>query len=137
FKPCLAGAARRNGLRLVPYGPKAPASMGRFLLSYDCVAVRLGDVWRLYDPGEAELPSGMIPWKLEGQMGMICRVDSSCALRFPIASPEASAESRRADLRLGEDGTLKGTLRWSWSGHFLERLGSDSPAKNRADAEAL
>jgi hypothetical protein len=55
-------------------------------------------------------------------MGLLCDRDSSRFMESGYSEPEHSVRSRAADLELKPDGTLEGTLRVSWSGHFNDAM---------------
>ena len=88
-----------------------------FLDSYQ-VAVRLDGTWTTVDPCLRYLPWDMQEWSEEAANALLCDRDSSRFIETPIAAPERTTRARRADLDLQPDGTLKGTLRTSFSGHF-------------------
>jgi len=88
-----------------------------FLDSYQ-VAVRLDGQWTTFDPVARYLPWDMRSWDEESTLGLLCDRDSSVFIETGYSTPENSVMIRSADLDLGPDGTLAGTVHVSWSGHF-------------------
>jgi hypothetical protein len=81
------------------------------------VAVKVGENWQFYDPGTAYLPYGLSRWQEEGMPALIC-AEKSFFVQTPLSGPEKSVEKRIARLKLNEDGTLTGSIRIEYSGHF-------------------
>jgi hypothetical protein len=102
-----------------------------------CVAVRVGDSWRYFDPAARYVPAGMIPWWEEGQQAIL--VDSKKE-RFEIL-PVAPSDSNRCEgtgrFRLLADGTLEGEaaerFTGQWAAHLKEKLDDVSPEKRTDD----
>lgn len=92
------------------------------------VAVRLDGGWRFFDPSSAYLPTGMLPWRAEGEDVLIldAQQKESVFVKTPVSTPDKSLEKRTAKLRLSEDGTLEGDVRIEYSGH----LGADQKELN-------
>jgi transglutaminase-like putative cysteine protease len=92
-----------------------------FLNTYQ-VAVRIDGRWATFDPVQRYLPWDMHAWDEEASMGLLCDRDSSRFLETGYSEPEHSVRTRVAELDLKPDGTLEGTVRVSWSGHFNDAL---------------
>lgn len=98
------------------------------------VAVRIGDAWRLFDPGAARVPFGMLRWDREGQLAILSdpKPKELTWIRVPDTPAEASRIKRIADLTLEEDGTVEGDVRVEETGHFaVARRERDDEAKER------
>jgi len=96
------------------------------------VAVRVGDSWKFYDPGFHYLTPGMLRWQEEGVDALIAN-DSPVWVKTPLSSPDKSRETRVANLRLDENGTLEGDVTIEYTGHLaVERKAlndDDSPTQ--------
>ena len=88
-----------------------------FLNSYQ-VAVRLDGRWESFDPLARYLPWDMRPWDEEATMGLLCDRDSSRFVETSYSGPERTVRTRSVDLALEPDGTLEGTVRVLWTGHW-------------------
>ena len=51
-------------------------------------------------------------------MGLLCDRDSSAFIETSYSGPERTVRTRSADLELKPDGTLEGTVRVLWTGHW-------------------
>ena len=99
-----------------------------YFLTQHAAAVRLDDGWHFFDPASTYVPFGMLPWKSEGQEVLLLDTKNN-VFRFvdtPMSTPDKSLEKRTAKLRLSEDGTLEGTVRIEYTGHF----GADKKEQN-------
>lgn len=85
-------------------------------LSQTAVSVALGAQTILLDPGVPEVPFGKLPWPITGAGGFRVEKDSV----IPIATPELLASEagvrRWAELQLGADGALSGTMQVDYYG---------------------
>lgn len=103
-----------------------------FMQAYD-IAVRVGDEWRFYDPASTYVPFGMLRWQEESQDALISDPREPIWVKTPLSAPDKSKQTRLANLRLSEDGTLEGDVKIEYSGHFaVERKewdDDDSPAQ--------
>jgi hypothetical protein len=103
-----------------------------FLGAYD-IAVKLGNEWRVVDPGSAYVPLGMLLWQEEGESALLTDPKESTFIKTPLSAPEKSLEKRRANLKLSEDGTLEGDVKIEYGGHLGIEMKNfnddDSPAQ--------
>jgi hypothetical protein len=97
------------------------------------IAVRVGDKWRLFDPGTTYTTFGMLRWQEEGQQTLIADEKAPAWIMSPVSAPQKSLEKRTARLRLADDGTLEGDVRIEYTGHIAadvkENYDDDSPAE--------
>ena len=104
-----------------------------YFIDLICVAVKVGDQWRFYDPTETYLPAGMLAWQAEGQQTLIGDPKEAVWMMTPLSAPQLSREKRTAKLRLAEDGTLEGEVRLEYIGHMAndkkEYNDDDSPTQ--------
>jgi transglutaminase-like putative cysteine protease len=86
------------------------------------VAVNLGGNWKFFDPGFNYVPFGMLRWQEEGSEVLV--TDPKQPVWVPVAMSPAdkSKVTRRATLKLADDGTLEGDVQLQYTGHFaIER----------------
>jgi hypothetical protein len=89
----------------------------RAFLSSDDIAVKLGDHWLLFDPATPYLEPGMLRWQEEGLRVLISDPNEPVFVNTPLLPAMRSARRCRAELRLTEDGSLEGTVQYTFSGH--------------------
>ncbi|HEX7315107.1 MAG TPA: DUF3857 domain-containing protein [Pyrinomonadaceae bacterium] len=97
------------------------------------IAVRVGDGWRLFNPGSTYVPFGMLRWQEEGQQTLIADEKEPAWVSSPISAPTRSLEKRTGKLTLSEEGVLEGDVRIEYTGHVAadmkEYNDDDSPAE--------
>jgi hypothetical protein len=104
-----------------------------FLRSYK-IAVRVGDQWRFFDPGNKYVSNGMLRWQEEGQNAMILGRFVETYHFTPLSPPGKSLQKRTARFRLSEDGTLEGDASIEYTGHFATEK---REANEKASPQAL
>ena len=87
-----------------------------YLLNRGCIAVQVLGTWRAFDPTAADLPSGMLPWWIQGVDMLVPDPETPVFVRTPISSPEQSLKRRIAHLKLSEDGTVEGDVTGEFAG---------------------
>ena len=108
-----------------------------FLRSYK-IAVRIGNQWRFFDPGNKHVPNGMLRWQEEGLNAMILGRFVETYYFTPISPSEKSLQKRTARFRLSEDGTLEGDASIEYTGHFAtEKRETDEKASPQAHEQML
>ncbi len=88
-----------------------------YFLDKEIIAVKLNDKWAFFDPSVSYLETGMLPWQQEGIQALISDPKEAFFTMTPFSTPDRSVRKRRANFRLNEDGTLEGTVLYSYSGH--------------------
>src|SRR5205085_7979934 len=95
------------------------------------IAVRVGDGWRLFNPGSTYVPFGMLRWQEEGQPTLIADEKEPVWIDSPMSAPTRSLEKRTGKLKLSDDGILEGDVRIEYTGHVAadmkEYKDDDSP----------
>jgi hypothetical protein len=81
------------------------------------IAVNLDGKWRYYDPATPYLEPGMIPWQHEAQNALISDPKGGFFVATQYTEPARSRKDRRAAFQLLEDGTLEGTVTYTYTGH--------------------
>ena len=94
-----------------------PKLTERFFLDNGAVAIRQGNTWRVLDVSRQFLTPGMLPWQEEGMFALIADPKAPLFIQTPQSAPEASAESRKAELELSAEGTLEGDVTETFTGH--------------------
>lgn len=97
------------------------------------IAVRVGEGWRLFNPGSTYVPFGMLRWQEEGVPTLIADEKEPTWIDSPMSDPARSLEKRTGKLKLSEDGVLEGDVRIEYTGHVAadmkEYNDDDSPAE--------
>jgi uncharacterized protein DUF3857 len=87
-----------------------------FMSSYN-MAVRVDNEWRFFDPAGTYIPFGMLRWQEEGLNAMISDPVQPIYAQTGLSPAEKSLKKRTATLRLSEDGTIEGDVRFEYTGH--------------------
>ncbi len=84
------------------------------------VAVKVGDSWRFFCPGNYLAPFSMLGWKDEGATAVLCGKNDRelMFVRMPNSAAADSRAVRRGTFSLSSDGTLEGEVEISWTGHL-------------------
>ena len=101
------------------------------------IAVKLNEKWIFFDPSAQYLEPGMLPWQAEGQQALIADPKEGFFVTTQYLQPEKSRRDRRASFKLLEDGSLEGTVTYTYTGHVArlekERYEQMSPAQQEED----
>jgi len=81
------------------------------------VAVKLGDKWVFYDPVSRFLEPGMLRWQEEGQQALISDPKEGFWAPSQHLEPDRSDRKHRARFKLLADGSLVGSVEYSYTGH--------------------
>jgi hypothetical protein len=99
------------------------------------IAVRFGDSWKFFAPGQPYIASGMLRWQEEGVDALILG-ETNVWTTTPMSPPDKSKEKRVATFRLDENGTLEGDVNIEYTGHLaVERknLNDDDSSEQRQE----
>jgi hypothetical protein len=105
-----------------------------FLRTYD-IAVKVNGQWRFFDPASTYHTLGMLRWQEEGSPALICGPTDSEIVSTPLSSPEKSKRSRRAVLRLADDGTIEGVTHLEYTGHAASSRRADYQGRKPEERE--
>jgi hypothetical protein len=101
------------------------------------IAVKLNEKWIFFDPSSQYLEPGMLRWQEEGQQALISDPKDGFFATTQYLQPARSRRDRRASFKLLEDGSLEGTVTYTYSGHVArlqkERYEQMSPAQQEED----
>lgn len=96
----------------------SPSYADEYFLSNPDVAIKIGNEWRFFDPAASYLPLGMLYWGEEDSSALIPDPKEPKFVITPLSPSEKSRETRKANLRLSEDGTLEGDVAIEYTGHL-------------------
>jgi uncharacterized protein DUF3857 len=85
-----------------------------------------------FDPGAEFTPFGLLPWMESGVVGMKLDKEGGKWINTVLPDSDASRIERKGDLRLSDDGTLEGTLSFTWTG--LAAMSRRVSERNEDDA---
>ncbi|HSP68390.1 MAG TPA: DUF3857 domain-containing protein [Bryobacteraceae bacterium] len=88
-----------------------------YFLNEFSVAVKVGDKWSFYDPSTSYLEPGMLRWQEEGQQALLSDPKEGTFIPTPYTDPARSKRQRRAHLKLLPNGTVEGTVEYTYTGH--------------------
>jgi Transglutaminase-like superfamily len=106
-----------------------------YFLEKTCVAVSVNGQWVFYDPSSPYLEPGMLRWQEEGQPALISDPKEGFFAATQSSGAERSKRIHRGEFKLLEDGTLEGTVRYTYSGHVSRELKRDLAKQNPAQQE--
>jgi len=99
------------------------------------IAVQVGDQWLFFDPATRYLENGMLRWQEEGQAALVSDPKEGIWTRTQHLEPARSARQRRAELKLLDDGTLEGSVQFTYTGHIGREEKLDLEDKTAAQQE--
>lgn len=105
-----------------------------FMSTFD-IAVKVGNQWRFFDPGNRYVPFGMLSWFEEGVPALVPDAKEPMWVTTPQSRPEKSLQKRTAKLRILEDGTLEGDVQIEYTGHLASEEKEYHDALTAAEQE--
>jgi hypothetical protein len=96
------------------FNPQRPT---KYFIDGLTVAIKRGDQWVFYDPATRYLDRGMLRWQEEGQYALLSDPKEGFFVKTQFSEPSRSTRKRRANLKLLEDGSLEGTVTYTYTGH--------------------
>jgi hypothetical protein len=90
---------------------------GWLFVKDDLVAVRQGQDWRLYCPGNYYLPAGMLDPADEFATSLLCDEDRVLLMQNPVSPAEKSSVVRKGRFTLDANGDLEGEIEVAMDGH--------------------
>ena len=102
-----------------------------YFLNGLAIAVKMGNEWRFFDPGNLYLPYGMLPWWHEATDALIANEKGALFVTTPMSAPDKSVVRRTGVFRLTGEGTLEGDARVDYWGH----LAAEKKSKSREDSQ--
>lgn len=106
------------------------------LLTFSLVAVKVGEEWHFFQPGDPYTNFGRLRWEKEGVTALIPQDEKEAlTLLTPISSADKSQALRHAQLSLSEDGTLAGDVEIIYSGHQAVALKEEYAATSSIERE--
>lgn len=92
-------------------------SNGWLFVHDDLVAVKIGETWRYYAPGDYYVPAGMLDKSNETATSLISDPKKIIFEQNPVSKAEKSPVVRKGRFRLDAEGNLEGEIEVSLSGH--------------------
>jgi hypothetical protein len=113
-----------------------------YFLDIYSVAVKSHDRWIFFDPSTPYLEPGMLRWQEEGSHALISDPKEGFFTETQYSDAARSKSVRRGTFKLLEDGTLEGSVQYTYAGHSgrlqKSRYQEMTPAKQEEDwKEAL
>lgn len=99
-----------------------------FAFTDSVAAVRRGDSWAFFDPGDTYLPPAMIRWRNGDTSTIIANDTKGLIVSVPSAPAPRSVRQQTANLTVNEDGVLEGVVTLEYSGYF------EATEKNELDS---
>ena len=114
-----------------------PARPTTYFIDDIIVAVNVEGKWTFYAPASPYLEAGMLPWQHELQQALISDPKEGFFVMTQYSPPERSKRHRQGVFTLAEDGTLEGTLTYTYTGHVARgqknRYEEMTPAQQEED----
>lgn len=90
--------------------------MNRQELDSNAVLVKVNGKDMFFDPGSLYVPFGLLPWQETSVKGLKLDKDGGTWIQTTLPDSALSQIQRVANLKLGDDGTLEGTVKLSYTG---------------------
>lgn len=103
-----------------------PSQAHESFIHFSSAAVKVGERWRFYSPGDKFVPFGMLPWNDEDTSVLLLGYKDFLTTSAPYSGVDQSMAKRTGKFKLGEDGTLEGTVRIEYSGHLSTKYKLDN-----------
>jgi transglutaminase-like putative cysteine protease len=94
-------------------------------IHFAAVAVKVGDTWKYFSPGDYFVPYGMLTWKEEDTGALLLGTKDYIVSTTPYSTPASTNEKRFARLKLDADGTLTGLVKITYTGNLANEIKSD------------
>ena len=108
-----------------------------YFLEIYSVAVKSNDHWIFFDPSTPYLEPGMLRWQEEGSIALVSDPKEGFFTPTQFTEPARSRRAHAGNFRLLADGTLEGTVQYTYTGHAsrLQKLRYEdmTPAKREED----
>ena len=99
------------------------------------VAVKVNGNWQYYDPGSLFVPYGMMSWMEEDTSVLLLGYKDYITTKTPLSEPDKSMAKRTGKFKLSEDGTLEGTVKIEYNGHFSNLYKTENYSKSANQRE--
>lgn len=110
--------------------------LGWVFMDDELTAVRTGETWRLYAPGDYYIPFGLLPHSNEYATALVCDEDKVIYEQVPVAPASQTLVSRRGRFTLDLEGTLEGDVEERWGGHVGAIKKGDWNEKTQEEIDA-
>jgi hypothetical protein len=94
-----------------------PSMTNEQLIHPAAIAVKVKEDWKLFNPGMAFLPYGMLVWYEEDTWALLIGEKNYVWHQTPMTEHGKSAAKRNGKFKLLEDGTLEGDVSVEYNGH--------------------
>ncbi|MBX7056210.1 MAG: DUF3857 and transglutaminase domain-containing protein [Pyrinomonadaceae bacterium] len=98
-----------------------PSQAHESFIHFSAIAVKVGNSWKFYSPGDKFVPYGMLDWTEEDTSVLLLGYKDYMKTETPISDPDKSQTKRTGRFKLSEDGTLEGTVKIEYYGHLANR----------------
>ncbi|MER3631315.1 MAG: hypothetical protein C4325_03395 [Blastocatellia bacterium] len=95
-------------------------------IHFAAIAVKVGDTWKFYSPGDLFVPYGMLDWREESTGVLLLGIKNFITTQTPYSLPKQSVARRTATLTLGENGTLSGRVQMEFTGNLATERKKDN-----------
>ncbi|CAN5454307.1 hypothetical protein BH10ACI2_BH10ACI2_11590 [soil metagenome] len=89
-----------------------------YFMRTENVAIKLGTVWRFFDPASRYSTYGMLSWEEEGQPVLVSDSKEPTWQTTQLSPSAKSLEKRTGKFKLLDDGTLEGNATIEFTGHL-------------------
>lgn len=102
-----------------------------------CIAVKVGNSWKFFNPGVSFLPYGNLIWYEEDVWALLIGEKFNNWEKTPFSDEKATVTKRTGKVTISEEGTLEGKLRIEYTGQMALDYRLDnydkSPTKQESD----
>jgi hypothetical protein len=91
----------------------------------------------IFDPTAEETPVGDLPVYLQGSLALLDSKDADALIEMPVTPADKNQLERNADLELGADGSMTGTIEEKASGQIAARFRTQFRRLSRSDYNTM
>ena len=103
-----------------------PAQAHESFVHFAAAAVKVGDQWKYYSPGDKFVPYGMLAWNEEDTSVLLLGYKDYITAQTPVSGHDKSAAKRTGKFKLSEDGTLEGLVKLEYTGQIANKMKLDN-----------
>ena len=95
-----------------------PSQAHESFIHFSAIAIRIGNGWKFYSPGDKFVQFGLLDWTEEDTSVLLLGYKDYMKSATPFSSADKSQAKRTGRFKLLEDGTLEGTVKLEYYGHL-------------------
>ena len=104
-------------------------------IHFSSIGVKVGGIWKYYDPGDYFIPYGMLSWNEENTSALLLGYKDYVTTVTQRSGVDKSVAKRTGRFKLLEDGTLEGDVKVEYTGQigYEEKLNNYKNSVNKRE----